>query len=99
MAKRKKFITKTSEKFLFKYLNNTSPTGYEAEGQKIWLDYIKPYTDEHFVDIYGTAVAVINPKAKYKVVIEAHADEISGRYTTLPKMDLFTFAETVVLTI
>lgn len=77
MAKKKKIITKDSEKFLFKYLNTTSPTGYEAEGQKVWLDYIKPYVDEHFVDTYGTVVAVINPKAKYKVVIEAHADEIS----------------------
>ena len=77
MAKRKKIINKDSEKFLFKYLNNTSPTGYESEGQKIWLEYLKPYIDEHFVDTYGTAVAIINPEAKYKVVIEAHADEIS----------------------
>jgi putative aminopeptidase FrvX len=29
------------------------------------------------VDVYGTVVGVVNPKAKYKVVIEAHADEIS----------------------
>ena len=28
-------------------------------------------------DTYGTVVGVINPKAEYKVVIEAHADEIS----------------------
>lgn len=77
MSKKKKIINKTSEKFLFKYLNNASPTGYESEGQKLWLDYILPYVDEHFIDTYGTAVAVINPKAKYKVVIEAHADEIS----------------------
>ena len=63
--------------FLFKYLNNTSPTGFEAEGQKIWLDYLKPFIDEYFVDIYGTTVGVINPGAEYKVVIEAHADEIS----------------------
>ncbi len=27
--------------------------------------------------MYGTAVGIVNPKAKYKVVIEAHADEIS----------------------
>ena len=33
--------------------------------------------DEFITDTYGTAVAVINPKAKYKVVIEGHADEIS----------------------
>jgi putative aminopeptidase FrvX len=63
--------------FLEKYLNNASPTGFEAEGQKIWLDYIKPYIDEYFVDTYGTVVGIINPEAEYKVVIEAHADEIS----------------------
>ncbi|SMB90085.1 peptidase M42 family protein [Hymenobacter roseosalivarius DSM 11622] len=63
--------------FLQKYLNNPSPTGFEKEGQKLWLEYVKPYIDEYFVDTYGTVVGVINPEAKYKVVIEAHADEIS----------------------
>ena len=70
-------VNKKSLSFLEKYINNPSPTGFEWEGQKLWLEYIKPYVDETFVDNYGTAVAVINPKAKYKVVIEAHADEIS----------------------
>ncbi|WP_395809060.1 M42 family metallopeptidase [Daejeonella sp.] len=70
-------VTKKSLAFFEKYINNPSPTGFEWEGQRLWLDYIKPYTDEHMVDNYGTAVAVINPKAKFKVVIEAHADEIS----------------------
>ena len=73
----KKVITAKSEAFLEKYLNNPSPTGFESEGQKLWLKYIKPYIDEYFTDNYGSVVGVINPKAKYKVVIEAHADEIS----------------------
>jgi putative aminopeptidase FrvX len=73
----KNIINKKSEKFLENYLNNPSPTGFEAEGQKIWLDYIRPNIDEYFTDNYGTVVGVINPKAEYKVVIEAHADEIS----------------------
>ena len=73
----KKIITSKSEKFLEKYLNNTSPTGFELEGQKLWLDYIKPNIDSYFTDNYGTVVGVINPDAPYKVVIEAHADEIS----------------------
>ncbi|MEO2051095.1 MAG: M42 family metallopeptidase [Allomuricauda sp.] len=72
-----KIINKKSLEFLEKYLNNPSPTGYEWEGQKIWMDYLKPYVDEFITDTYGTAVAVINPKAKYKVVIEGHSDEIS----------------------
>ena len=66
-----------SIEFLEKYLNNAAPTGYEWEGQKLWMKYLKPYVDEFFTDTYGTAVGVINPKAKYKVVIEGHADEIS----------------------
>jgi putative aminopeptidase FrvX len=63
--------------FLEKYLNTPSPTGFEYPGQKIWLDYMKPYIDEYISDTYGTVVGVINPKAEYKVVIEAHADEIA----------------------
>lgn len=70
-------MDKKSKQFLFQYLNNSSPTGFESSGQQIWLDYIKPYIDDKIIDVYGTAVGVINPKAKYKVVIEAHADEIS----------------------
>ena len=71
------FINKKSEAFLTTYLNNASPTGFEASGQKLWLDYIKPYVDEWEIDNYGTAYAVVNPGEDYKVVIEAHADEIS----------------------
>ena len=73
----KKIITKNSESFMYKYLNNASPTGFESSGQQIWLDYIRPYIDEEIIDTYGSVVGVINPKAKYKVVIEAHADEIA----------------------
>jgi putative aminopeptidase FrvX len=63
--------------FLYKYLNNASPTGFEASGQQIWLDYLRPFVDSYFTDSYGTAVGVINPDSPFKVVIEAHADEIS----------------------
>ena len=76
MAKRR-ILDKKSLEFLENYLNNAAPTGYEWTGQKIWMDYLKPYVDEFITDTYGTAVGVINPKAKYKVVIEGHADEIS----------------------
>lgn len=76
MAK-KKILSKKSLEFLEKYLNNASPTGYESEGQKLWMEYLKPYVDEFITDSYGTAVGVINPEAEFKVVIEGHADEIS----------------------
>jgi putative aminopeptidase FrvX len=71
-----KFANK-SLKFLEEYLNVASPTGYEHNGQKIWMDYLKPYVDKIEVDHYGTCYGIINPEAEFKVVIEAHADEIS----------------------
>ncbi|SKB54426.1 Putative aminopeptidase FrvX [Sphingobacterium nematocida] len=76
-VKHQSVVTKESLTFFEKYINNPSPTGFEWAGQRLWLDYLKPYVDETYIDNYGTAVGIINPKAKYKVVIEAHADEIS----------------------
>jgi len=76
-VKHKSVITDTSFAFLKNYINTASPVGFESGGQKVWLEYIKPFVDTHFVDPYGTAVAVINPDESFKVVIEAHADEIS----------------------
>ncbi len=76
-AKKKSILDKSSMDFMTAYLNNASPTGFESAGQELWLKRIKPYIHEHIVDPYGTVVGVINPDARYKVVIEAHADEIS----------------------
>jgi len=70
-------LSENSLQFLEKYINNPSPTSFEASGQKLWLKYMQPYIDEWFIDNYGTAVGVINPGQDFKVVIEAHADEIS----------------------
>jgi putative aminopeptidase FrvX len=72
-----KITTPKSIAFLEKYINNAAPTGFEKPGQQMWLDYIRPYVDEYIVDTYGSVVGVINPNAEYKVVVEAHADEIS----------------------
>ena len=76
-ATAKNLLTNNSLAFMERYLNNASPTGFESAGQRLWLDRIKPYVDDHLVDPYGTVVGIVNPEAKYKVVIEAHADEIS----------------------
>ena len=74
---KKKILNSKSMSFLKEYLNNAAPTGHEWEGQKMWMNYLRPYVDEFITDSYGSAVGVLNPNSKYKVVIEGHADEIS----------------------
>lgn len=70
-------LTQESLQFLRDYINNPSPVGFEAAGQKLWLRYLSPFVDETFTDPYGTAVGIIKGSSDFKVVIEAHADEIS----------------------
>jgi len=76
MAKKAAVYGKKEEDFLFEYLSKPSPTGYESGGQQVWLDYVKPLCDEIFIDNYGSVAAILNPDHQFKVVIEAHADEI-----------------------
>lgn len=70
-------LDKQAMEFMTQYLNTASPVSFEQGGQQVWLDYVTPYTDDYFTDAYGSAAAIINPEAEFRVVIEAHADEIS----------------------
>jgi len=76
-AKKKSILTDESFGFFRNYINTPSPVGFEYTGQRLWVDYVRPYVDDVFTDPYGTAVGVINPTQPFKVVIEAHVDEIS----------------------
>ena len=73
----KSILNNNSFSFFRNYINTPSPVGFEYTGQQLWIDYIRPFVDEIFTDPYGTAVGVINPQHQFKVVIEAHVDEIS----------------------
>lgn len=65
-----------SLEFLKKLLTTPSPSGFEREGQRVWLDYVTPYADEVSTDTYGNALAIVNPGAPTRVMIVGHADEI-----------------------
>lgn len=71
MLKKKEFD------FFEKLIVTPSPTGYETAGQKVWIDYVRPFADEIITDAYGSAAAsiVVDPNA-ITVLFEAHCDEI-----------------------
>lgn len=66
-----------SLEFLTTLLNTPTPSSDEARGQRLWLDYLKPFADELETDTYGNALAVLNPKGSPKIMVEGHADEIA----------------------
>src|SRR6478735_5705506 len=68
--------TKAKE-FLFSLLNTPSPAGFESEGQKIWMNYVRPLADSLENDAYGNAWATLKGSGSpARIMIEAHADEI-----------------------
>src|SRR5271167_4162819 len=66
-----------SVQFLERLVNTPSPSGHEARGQRVWLDYVTPFADETFSDAYGNTVAVLNKGGSPRLMMAAHADEIA----------------------
>jgi endoglucanase len=63
--------------FLEELLSHSTPSGFETEGQRRWLEYVEAYADETHVDAYGNAVAVYEGSAESpNVAIAGHGDEI-----------------------
>jgi putative aminopeptidase FrvX len=63
--------------FLQTLVNTPSPVGHEVRGQRVWLDYVKAFSEETFSDTYGNCVAVLNKGASPRIMLAAHADEIA----------------------
>lgn len=70
-------MKKKSLKFLEKLVNTPSPCSRELEGQRVWKEYVTEFADSVESDDYGNVVARINPGARQRVVLAAHADEIA----------------------
>ncbi|MGM0399473.1 MAG: M20/M25/M40 family metallo-hydrolase [Halobacteriota archaeon] len=62
--------------FLEELLETPSPSGFETEGQRVWLDYVERFADETRTDAYGNAVATYEGGAGPRIVFSGHADEI-----------------------
>jgi endoglucanase len=71
-------MTTDAQSFLFDLLDTPSPTGFEARGQRVWAEYVRPHADAVDSDAYGTAWATLEGTAPDapRVLLDAHVDEI-----------------------
>ncbi|MDL5361303.1 M20/M25/M40 family metallo-hydrolase [Halalkalicoccus sp. NIPERK01] len=61
--------------FLDDLLATPSPSGFETEGQRVWIDAVSEVADEVRTDAYGNAVAVIEG-GPTEIAVVGHADQI-----------------------
>lgn len=70
--------------FLKALLDTPTPSGHERPGQRIWLEYLRPYASRTWNDAYGNCFASLEPRGwnaddarrPITVAICGHADEI-----------------------
>jgi len=84
-------MQKDSKAFLYDLLRTPSPSGFEQDIQKKWLKYTGKYADRTDTDIGGNAIAVLNPKAKFKVLLAGHCDEIGFIITRIDEKGFIYF--------
>ena len=63
--------------FLNELLTTPSPSGFEANGQRVWTEYVREFADDVETDAYGNAVAVHEGTGDGpEIALTGHADEI-----------------------
>lgn len=84
-------MDKKSKQFLYSLLKTASPSGYENNIQKMWLDYTKQYADGTGTDIGGNAIAFLNPQSDFKIMLAGHCDEIGFVVTRVDERGFVCF--------
>lgn len=69
-------MNEKSKRFLYDLLETPSPTGFEQRIQKVVRAYMKPYADSFETDLHGNLIVGLNPKAKRRVMLAGHCDQI-----------------------
>jgi endoglucanase len=64
--------------FLKGLLDTPSPSGFERDGQKVWLDFVRPFAKKTWNDAYNNCFASFGPEGAGipTLAICGHADEI-----------------------
>src|SRR4051794_8404352 len=65
-----------SLEFLEELQTAPSPSGHEARGQRVWLDFAKKYADPSDSDAYRNCHAVLNKGGSPRIMVAVHGEEI-----------------------
>ena len=80
--------------FLSELLHARSPSGYEAEAQRVFDRHVKPAADTYAKDALGNRIATLNPKGDPILMLAGHMDEL-GLLITYVNKDGFIYFDTV----
>jgi len=84
-------MRKESINFLKRLVDTPSPSGFEAEIQKVCASYAKAYVDHIYKDVHGNQYHARNKDAGIRVMLAGHVDEIGLMVNTIDKEGFLGF--------
>ena len=84
-------FSKKSILFLEELLNTSGPSGFEEPTASCYKAYLATFADRVYTDVTGNTFGVINEKAKLKVMLAGHYDEIGFQITYISDEGLLYF--------
>ncbi len=84
-------IKAASLKFFEELLNCSGPSGYEELTAATYRKYLEKFCDEVRGDVMGNTIGVLNPDAKFRVMLSGHYDEIGFQVTYISDEGLLYF--------
>jgi putative aminopeptidase FrvX len=69
-------MNRTALTFFKNLMATPTPSGWEHRGQNVVATYMKRYADSVETDVHGSVHGVLNAKAKTRVMLAGHCDEI-----------------------
>lgn len=80
--------------FLKQLLETPSPSGYEERIQQLVRSYVASYADSVETDLHGNLIVARNPKAKLRVMLAGHCDQIGMLVSHIDDSG-FIYAQTI----
>ena len=85
-------MEKTSYEFLEKFMKTHTPSGFESEGQLLWKERTKAFSEKVSSDVHGNMIASINRSAPTRIMLAGHCDEIGFMVTHISEEGFIHFA-------
>ena len=84
-------LSKSSLDFLETLMTSSGPSGFEFEPAAAFRTYAETFAHEVRTDVTGNTIAVLNPDAKFKVMLAGHYDEIGFQVVYIDETGLVFF--------
>jgi len=84
-------MKKESLAFLRRYMESTSPSGFEEEASLLWRNQADRFADRTWVDMHGNSFALVNEGGTPRIMLAGHADEIGLMITYVDEKGYLSF--------